>query len=535
MPRSPVAEQNAVRGTQGWTQAEEDAAARARAHTVPRARVRATVVLAVLLAMALAIAGGSASAALVGAGGGTRGSRQTRASTSARRSAHARRAGERPTPVLWVRGGTLQWSATALSHQYVESRTSAGRTTDVVVTGTTDTPPAVPGATVTYQVRPRWQAHSWSNDVKVFYPRGKRSHEGEETRREREEREARESAERERREREAKEKAEREAKERAEREAKERVEREAKERVEREARERAEREAREKAEREQREREERETGSPGGAVALSAPPGIPAPSGGWHVAYADAFGAPLGGGPGQDSTVQPSENGKGCCNNSDEVAVEQKSQAKAGPEGLELRCSYVPGGVTVAGVTSDYTCGGVTTDASFEYTYGGSETIVAECYCRWPVDLGGADPGFWSWTSGEEVDYFEGWGWNGLSWAGGSGAGVPVVTKPYNAHELWPPTLGLGFDPSLALHRYATEITPNGSAFLVREYIDGVLRWSFEAAMPKSQDGLILSNALRVTGQSDDFVARSIELYQDGAHAGQGVRGGGVAPGTTLK
>ena len=184
--------------------------------------------------------------------------------------------------------------------------------------------------------------------------------------------------------------------------------------------------------------------------------------------------------------------------------------------------------------TSDYTCGGATTDASFEYTYGGSETIVAECYCRWPVDSGGADPGFWSYTGAEEIDYFEGWGWNSPSWAAAE-AGVPVITTPYRAHEIYPLVLGLGFDPSLAFHRYATEITPNDSAFLVREYIDGVFRWSFEAPVAKSQDGLILTGGLRVNGQSDDFVVRSIELYQDGAHAGQGIRGGGIAPGTTLK
>jgi hypothetical protein len=28
---------------------------------------------------------------------------------------------------------------------------------------------------------------------------------------------------------------------------------------------------------------------------------------------------------------------------------------------------------------------------------------------------------------------------------------------------------------------------------------------------------------------------RSIAVYQDGAHAGQGVKGGGIAPGTTVK
>jgi hypothetical protein len=480
MARKEVAERNDVGGARRGARAKGGGAGAAR-----RAFARRLFVGTVLLLAALGTAAGSASA---------------RHSNLRHRGLAVRFAGERGAPTLWVSGGTLHWSATASSHQYVESRTSGRTTRYVLVSGTADTPPAVAGATVTYRVRPRYQPHHWSNAVKLSYSHTKHTHEGELERREREEREARE-----------------------------REEREAKERAEREAKEIAEREAREQAEREQREREEREKGTTGGAVALSAPPGVPVPSSGWHVAYADAFGKPLS----EDHTFEAREKGQGCCGNSNEVAVEQRSQARVGPEGLELLCSG-PGSYTVEGVTHSYTCGGGNTDASFEYTYGGQETLVAECYCKWPLDLGGADPGFWSYTGAEEIDYFEGWGWNALSWAG-SEAGVPVVTSPYAAHEVFPVVLGLGFEPALGFHRYATEIKPSGSRFLVSEYIDGLFRWSFEAAIAKSQDGLILTNALRKTGQSDNFVARSIELYQDGAHAGVGVRGGGIAPGTTLR
>jgi hypothetical protein len=61
---------------------------------------------------------------------------------------------------------------------------------------------------------------------------------------------------------------------------------------------------------------------------------------------------------------------------------------------------------------------------------------------------------------------------------------------------------------------------------------------------------LLLSNAIRdasstmspnpypefsTPGETRTFDARSIAVYQDGAHAGLNVTGGGVAPGTTVR
>jgi hypothetical protein len=265
------------------------------------------------------------------------------------------------------------------------------------------------------------------------------------------------------------------------------------------------------------------------------------PSGGWRLAYADAFGAGLGSGLGQDDTIVAGEGENGCCGNANEIAVERKDEVRVGPEGLELLCSYNAAGYGTS--KRSYACSGITTDAAFEYTTGGSSTIAVECYCRWPVTTGGADPGFWSYTGNEEIDYFEGWGYGPgvTSWAStNAGAGMPVITKPYHDHGVQPVTSGLGFDPSAGFHRYTTVMAPSGGEYLVSEYIDGVLRWSFNATIYEAKDGLIVSDAMRESGAgftsgSRSFTIRSIAVWQDGAHAGQGMQGGGIAPGTIVK
>jgi hypothetical protein len=274
-----------------------------------------------------------------------------------------------------------------------------------------------------------------------------------------------------------------------------------------------------------------------GHVVSASPLGVPVPSSGWHVVYADAFGAQLGSGTGQDGTWSSGEKWNGCCTNSNEVAVEQHSQARVGSEGLELVCSV--GSFTVEGVTRQASCGSVRTDNSttptrFEFAGSLVGEWAVECYCRWPVDTGGADPGWWIYpSSSSEIDFFEGWGWNGTSWATATG-GIPVVVG--QGETALSPVDSLGFDPSAAFHRYTTAFVPEGSGLYdVREYIDGVFRWDLPGrTLSSSSDGLILTNGLRVRVQPDVFTVRSIALWQDGAHIGQGVKGGGIAPRTTL-
>lgn len=435
-------------------------------------------------------------------------------------------AGTHGAPALWLSAGTLHWSATASSHQYVESRTVGAATTYVVIAGTANTPPPVAGATVTYQVRPRYQAHAWSNAVKITYTRSKRVHEGGETTREREAREARE-------------RAEREAKETAEREARERAEREAKEKAEREAKELAEREQREREERERIELEEHKgSEEPRGAVVGKAPVGPAAPASGWHLAYGDAFGAPLGSGAGHDNTLESNEKWNGCCTNSNEVAVEQRSQDRIGPEGLELVCSV--GSFTVEGHTRGASCGGLRGRGFFQFAPSAVGEWAVEIDMRWPVCNGGADPGWWIYPSSTgEIDFIEGWCWPAgwrpaTSWAGAE-AGIPVLVGQ-GRHEIYPVSLGLGFEPALAFHRYTTVFVPEGAGkYDVREYVDGVFRWDTPGcALSSSYAGLILTNGLRENVQADVMTVRSIAFWQDGAHAGQGTTGGGIAPGTTV-
>ena len=286
----------------------------------------------------------------------------------------------------------------------------------------------------------------------------------------------------------------------------------------------------EKREEEKREEEPR----PEGAVVNSAPTGPPTPASGWHVVYADAFGAPIGSGTGRDHTVETGEKWHGCCNNPEEtVAVEQHDQARVGPEGLELLCSR--GHFTVEGVSREYSCGGIKTDSSFEFNFATAGEWAAEIDAKWPADTGSADPGFWAWTSAQEIDFFEGWGFAGTSWAS-SRAGMPVITAPVHVdHCLCNVTETLGFDPSRAYHRYTTLYRPG--VFI--EYIDGVERWRVSAIAANTSDGLIATNAMRVAEHGgapspNVYGVRSVAVYQDGAAAGLGIKGGGVAPGTTL-
>ena len=285
------------------------------------------------------------------------------------------------------------------------------------------------------------------------------------------------------------------------------------------------------------------TGSTGasestGATVNAAPTGPPAPSGGWSIAFADGFGAPLS----ADTTWQPAEDEDGF-NNSDEIQVFRKSQAKTGPNGLELTCTYR------GGSGRKYECGAVdsiTSPKPFLWKTDEGETWAFECYCRWPANTGEADPGWWTngYEDGQnEYDFFEGWGWGTTNkpnrdeyWAG-----IPVIVG-HGSHEIYGAESAFGFDPTAGFHRYTTVLTPNGGSggYVASEYIDGVLRWSFDYTdTQQSFDGLKISYALReytggFTSGTRAFDIRSVAVYEDGAHAGQGIEGGGIAPGTTV-
>jgi hypothetical protein len=111
------------------------------------------------------------------------------------------------------------------------------------------------------------------------------------------------------------------------------------------------------------------------------------------------------------------------------------------------------------------------------------------------------------------------------------------------------------YDPATSFHRYTTVLYPDNTW---SEYIDGELQtWLGKAGVAPAPPefkrvpmALLLTNALRdasntsgpnpypefsTPGETRTFNIHSIAVYQDGAHAGRNVTGGGVAPGTTVQ
>jgi len=74
-------------------------------------------------------------------------------------------------PALTVSGQTLTWSAVANVHAYILATKVPGRADQYsVVSGTSTTPPAVPGATVRYGIRTAVEGSAWAPEVTISYP-----------------------------------------------------------------------------------------------------------------------------------------------------------------------------------------------------------------------------------------------------------------------------------------------------------------------------------------------------------------------------
>lgn len=69
-------------------------------------------------------------------------------------------------PTLSASDETLHWTGNAKG-KFVEERHTPGGTTEVKITGTTDTPPVVPDATADYRVKA--SGGKWSNEVSITY------------------------------------------------------------------------------------------------------------------------------------------------------------------------------------------------------------------------------------------------------------------------------------------------------------------------------------------------------------------------------
>jgi len=112
--------------------------------TVPHQRARRSVVLATILTLALSLAALAPSAAS---------------------------ADTLTAPVITVSGQTLTWNATSGVSSYVYVRKVTGQADQyATVTGTSVTPPVVPGKTVRYSVRTNVVGSAWAREVSITYP-----------------------------------------------------------------------------------------------------------------------------------------------------------------------------------------------------------------------------------------------------------------------------------------------------------------------------------------------------------------------------
>lgn len=284
----------------------------------------------------------------------------------------------------------------------------------------------------------------------------------------------------------------------------------------------------------------------------AAPTGPPPPSGGWSVAYADAFGARFGTGAGHDNTFFPNNCSKAtnCAGfNSDEMEVMNPSAVAQTAAGLRLTCTYTAAAQQPG--AKHYVCGtlrGLTEPKAgysfFKWSPGKGQTLVFQAIAKFPINTGEADPGWWSngppWRD-TEVDFFEG---------GGSSSSYTSGWRTSSLYTAWfaaphpnADKSGFATDPSSGFHTYTFEIAANNTYSV---WIDGVAQpWATNVGPVKpdlaEKAGLVLSYALRTcsctTGFKSgtrEFDVRSVAVYEDTAHKGVGIEHGGLAPGTAV-
>jgi hypothetical protein len=299
------------------------------------------------------------------------------------------------------------------------------------------------------------------------------------------------------------------------------------------------------------------------------PTGPATPSSGWHVDFADAFKAPFGTKKGDDNLWYPTQswnstptnNVRG--DNGNETEVYNSSQVSVSNGNLVLSAKYQNNVAPATGngsgtdvnnsVQRNYVSGIVTSPTNlsgykgFTWTPGDGSTWAFEIVAQWPVSTGGLWNAFWtssqsSWLN--ERDFFEGYSNNyppgniDTDWIYQTpytpyGSGV----KLQNVYQSQ-----LSFNPAAGMHRYTYLIYPDQSWSL---YIDGALQtWVGNDGISPPQSGanvpmdLIINyalNATTFTSGNHQFLIKSVAVYQDNSHAGQGITGGGIAPGTKVK
>jgi hypothetical protein len=285
----------------------------------------------------------------------------------------------------------------------------------------------------------------------------------------------------------------------------------------------------------------------------AAPTGPPAPASGWSVVYADAFGAPIGSGPGKDNTwfANNCSLRTNCAGfNADEMEVMNPSAVVQTAEGLKLKCTYTAAAQSPG--SKHYVCGtlrgqseGVPGYSFFKWSPGKGQTLVFQAVAKFPPNTGEADPGWWSngppWND-TEVDFFEGYGASRSHTTGWTTD--PMYTAWFASPLVRATKFGFASDPSQAFHTYTFELSANNTYSV---WIDGMLQAWATGVGPAKPDlsakaTLILSYALRTcsctTGFASgtrEFDVKSVSVYEDREHDGVGVENAGIAPGTVVR
>jgi hypothetical protein len=178
-------------------------------------------------------------------------------------------------------------------------------------------------------------------------------------------------------------------------------------------------------------------------------------------------------------------------------------------------------------------------------------SFAFEIVCSLPDELYGGDKAFWATaaTGSNEIDFFEWYDYDQ------NVSGISDVTSSWIDH------VGAGQNHGASVYGNSTDLTavrdghPHRWAFEMRAsdqtvhtFLDGAALHAPYAWLPSwntaSTDWLhlVISHALRngYSGKgptftdSRDMVVRSVAGYQDTPHAGQSIRGGGTAAGTTV-
>ncbi len=312
------------------------------------------------------------------------------------------------------------------------------------------------------------------------------------------------------------------------------------------------------------------TDNPLGTSIKSSPTGPLSPISGWHVTFADDFNSQLGTSTGQDNYWYPSQSWNPNLNNNvngdngNETEVYNAKNVSISNGKLVLSANYQNNVAPATGdgsgssqsnqVQRNYVSGIVTSTTTrtgykgFTWTPGNGSTWAFEMVSQWPIDPDGNLWNAW-WTSTQggwlnERDFFEGLNTSGKldsDWIYQTTCTLSPNCTGTKLQDFYTNLLTTGFDQSAAFHRYTYVINPDQSWSF---YIDGTIqKWVGVNGVAPVRSGsnspmlLILNYAFNKTTFNTGirhFDIDSVAVYQDSAHAGQSINGGGIAPGTYI-